>query len=391
MRTINWAQHRAHREQIQADQGQWIGLIDEDGIPLLDLPPQMLAMDWPEPRGTIEDISIEMLLRTPTGRVHPVSRELIAGNLGVTDALGKLVPVDGPARHIAIERPGLERRVMRISYPEVDGGTDLPRTMEVQGADLRIYLKLLPAPSHPLTWTGDFTRFTRDWVGPEDILETFEKPRDLADIKLFTVADGASIDGPADQVIFRLIDESLQAVSRMAGITSHPPYVAILEDSEIPPGPVPPPLYRTVSVRHRWFSWDAGSITGDARLIKDRASSRISFTEVMTCDRAVRQRSNNARILAGSMIPAGIDIGPDSTTDAVYTFTTDTPEILPAPSGSPYTILRPTDQTIWDEVGEIALANGIHLGARMWWPGDPQPPGRTLLHPTIIFSVRQEA
>ena len=35
---IDWAAHRKHREQIIADAGQWIGLLDADGNPLMDLP-----------------------------------------------------------------------------------------------------------------------------------------------------------------------------------------------------------------------------------------------------------------------------------------------------------------------------------------------------------------
>ncbi|WP_258863537.1 hypothetical protein [Corynebacterium ulcerans] len=30
-----------HRDQVIADQGQWLGLLDENGIPMMDLPPVM--------------------------------------------------------------------------------------------------------------------------------------------------------------------------------------------------------------------------------------------------------------------------------------------------------------------------------------------------------------
>lgn len=290
MRIIDWPAQRARHASIASDAGQWLGLLDEDGIPLLDLP-QVLEMDWPEQRGVIESVELKIRVRTPSGRLHAIARELIAENLGLTDEQTALIPITGPARFVALERPGLPRRVMRVSHVEVDGDTISPIMMKIHGTELLGYLELLPSPSTPTTWTGAFTRFTRDWVGPQDTIELFEHPRDLADIKLMQVADGGSVEGAADIVLHRLIDESLEAVLRMAGITSDPPYIAVL---------------------------------------------------------------------------------------------------LPSDVASPYTILRPTDQTIWAEVGDEAMLSGVAIRAHLWWPGDDQPAGRTLRYPTIVFTVRQE-
>lgn len=293
MRQIDWAVHRAHREQIAEDCGQWVGLTDEDGVPLLTLP-QLEGMDWPESRGSIESVKVTLPVRTPSGGVHQVVRELVAQQLGVVDEQARLVPVTGPARLLVLERPGMPRMAMKISHVEVEGDTHLPHSLTIHGVGVLGILDQLPCPSNPTTWTGVFTRFTRDWVGPPDKAVLFEHPRDLADMKLLTVADGASVEGDSDEVIHRLISESLQAVYRMAGITEHPPYVAVR---------------------------------------------------------------------------------------------------LPALAASPYTILRPTDQSIWAEVGNEALLAGVSVRAGLWWPGDPQPPGLTgppLVHPTIVFTVRQE-
>lgn len=35
----NWINHKKHREQVIQDEGRWIGLLDENGEPLIDLPP----------------------------------------------------------------------------------------------------------------------------------------------------------------------------------------------------------------------------------------------------------------------------------------------------------------------------------------------------------------
>lgn len=391
MRSIDWVAHRNHRQQIIEDHGQWVGLADEDGVPFLDLP-QLIEMDWPEPRGTIADVSATINVRTPSGRLHPVVRELIAENLGTVDHLAQLIPMDGPSRHLVLERPGMRRRAMRIAYCEADSDAYAPHVMEIMGSDLRVYMQMLAAPSHPLSWTNEWTRFTRDWVGPEDILELFDKPRDLSDIKMFTVADGASIDGPVDEVIYRLISESLAAIYQKVGITnpSDRPYVAVLEESEIPPGPVPPPLYKKVSVYRGFSGWGESNIEGDSRLVETISRTTLSFSEDMVCDRNLIRKSDKSTIDAGATIAGGLEVTYVSGSTGLYHFTTKTPEILPAPSGAPYTIIRPTDQTIWDEVGDIALSSGVKLSADMWWPGDPQPKGQALTQPTIVFSVKQE-
>lgn len=292
MRTIDWAKHKAHREQVMADHGQWMGLLDEDGVPIMSLP-QVTDMDWPTTRGVIDSVSTTLHTRTPSQRPHGVVAELVADGLGNLDEIGRLEPNSGPTRMIALERPGMKRETMRVTHAEAEGDSLSPHTLTIHGITLNGTLDMLPCPSNPLSWTGDFTRFDRDWVGDEEGTELFEKPRDLASFTMITVADGASVDGPAaDVVIHRIIDESLAAVHRVAGITDHPPYVAVL------------------------------------------------------ADRGHRQ--------------------------------------------SPRLILRPTDQTIWQEVGEAALVSGVAITADLWWPGDQPVPGHDLSLPTIVFTVKQE-
>lgn len=290
MREIDWVRHRRQREQYARDHGQWLGLVDQDGVPMVGLP-QLSSMDWPETRGTPESIELSMRARTPKQRVHAAVDHLVAEKLGRVDAVGRLEPVSGPARLVALERPGIPRRAGKVTHVVADGDQIAPHTLTIHGVDLLGILDQLPCPSNPMSWTGEFTRFERDWVGPPGEEAMFEQPRDLASTTMITVADGASVEGDADEVIFRLIDESLQAVYRVAGITSNPPYVAVLGER--------------------------------------KATSR--------------------RL-----------------------------------------ILRPTDQTIWQEVGEAAYNSGVSIRAELWWPGDPQPVGQVLSRPTIVFTVTQE-
>lgn len=231
MRTIDWDRHRAHREQVQQDRTRWVGLLDENFIPFLELP-QLTDYSWPESRGSISSVQMTMLVRTPSGGVHAVVDELVAENLGRTDKVGKLIPVTGPARLVRVERLGWKPRTMLVTHVVVEGDAWAPHTLTIHGTDMLGYLDLLPCPSNPSTWTGQFTRFTRDWVGPADVMETFERPRDLADMKMWVTAEDAAVEGAADQVIFQIIQRSLAAVHRVAGITRNYPYVVTLEPRE---------------------------------------------------------------------------------------------------------------------------------------------------------------
>lgn len=301
MRQINWEAHKAHRQQVITDStittggqvtaGCWLGLLDEDFVPIVDLP-QVTKMDWPDIRGSIDSVEITLRVRTPSGGTHRVVSELVANNLGKVDAVGKLVPVSGPVRLVEMRQGEGEQRTMLVTHAKAEGDADSPHTLTIYGVSALGYLDLLPCPSNPLSWTGEFTRFERDWVGPEDAKALFVSPRDLAPCTMITVADGASVEGKADEVIYRLIKESLEAVHRVRGIVEDPFYVAILDES---------------------------------------------------------------RGAAEQMIH------------------------------------RPTDQTIWQEIGERALTAGVSVRAHLWWPGDNPIPGYDLNLPTMVFRIRQEA
>ncbi|MCK2199202.1 hypothetical protein [Corynebacterium callunae] len=253
-------------------------------------------MTWPDNRGAIDSVNLQMRVRTPSGRMHAVVRELVAENLGVVDSYGELIPVTGPARFVRQEPVGKDPWTMRITHVEVEGDAALPHTITIHGVTMEAYLDLLPCPSNPLTWDGEYTRFTRDWVGPEGEQELFAQPRDLSSCTMIAVADGASVDGDSDVVIHRLIKESIDAVHRVCD-------QEVLEDG---------PIYVAL----------------------------------------LAERKADAHRL----------------------------------------IIRPTDQTLWKEIGDAALAYGVGIRADLWLPEQPQPvPDLILTAPTIIFTVRQEA
>lgn len=219
---IDWTAHRKHREQIIADTGQWVGLLDADGAPLMDLPP-VVSMVAPEARGDPGSLELTVLCRSSHGIIHPVVTELIAKQLGVLNPEGKLVPVADQTRFVAIERAGVPRRVYWVTHTVARGDADAPATLTLHGVGLTKLLSRFPAMSAPATWQQSFKRFERDWVGPENTTLVFSTPHQLAGMKMVTVADGATLDGPAEATIRRLIAESLDAAFRVAGITKDLP------------------------------------------------------------------------------------------------------------------------------------------------------------------------
>ncbi|TYR15633.1 hypothetical protein [Corynebacterium urealyticum] len=209
-----WREHKKHRDTMVEDTGRWIGLLDENGEPMLDCPPVVEAVS-PQTRGV--GVSGRWVIPCRSGGVvHPMVDELVAENLSEVDAEGRLVPVMRETRFLAVERPG-QRRVYRITHVTAVSDGAAPSVLEVHGEDLLSLLNRVPAFSSPTTITGKFVRFKRDWVGDETVESLYRVPRDLQDLRMLTVADGATLDGPAESVIRRVIDTSLDAAFRAVG------------------------------------------------------------------------------------------------------------------------------------------------------------------------------
>ncbi|HFG8808105.1 TPA: hypothetical protein ACGIY5_001472 [Corynebacterium striatum] len=226
MREIDWEKHRAHRQLVAKDRGVWIGLVDQDGVPLMDLPP-MTKYTAPATRLSPESASFTMAIKSPRGVVHPMTNHLAGRGIGRVDAQGRLELVADETRFIMVEKYQRPRRDYRVSHTILDGPSPLaPSTAEVHAADTLNWLTGIPAMSAPTTWTGEWKRFTRDWAGPENVGVQFAKPRDLQDIKMVSVADGATVEGPAEETLRRIYSESVEAAFRAAGIDDAPVKVA---------------------------------------------------------------------------------------------------------------------------------------------------------------------
>lgn len=238
-----WHRHRAHRAQVMADAGQWVGLADENGVPICDLPP-LLEMSAPQVRGEPGELELFTAVRSPLGLMHTAVDELVAEGLGVQDGEGRLEPVNTATRFVAVERPG-DRRLFRVTHVVVEGGWQSPSTMVVHGIALLDMLNDHPAWSYPVSITGTWHRMDQDYA------TNFEQERDLQDLQMAASTDGFVISGPADVAIHQLISESVAASYRAVGVADHPIRVAPLSPSPSSPQvllrPTDDPLWETVA------------------------------------------------------------------------------------------------------------------------------------------------
>ena len=232
--------HQKHRRAVARDEGQWVGLFDERCEPIMDCPPLLPPMSAPASRNTPSSFRGLFSVRGEDGQVHDIVGELASGG-GVVDAQGQWVRVPQRSRFIVVERAGGQRYTYRVSHVVDSGDWETSTSMEVHGADLLAELNRHVAWSGPTTVTGNFTTFTRDWAGPENVGVQFTKPRDLQDFKMVTVADGATLGGgegdTAESTIRELIERSLGTswrASGIPGVVEDPPIVVDPAGSGLP-------------------------------------------------------------------------------------------------------------------------------------------------------------
>ena len=224
---IDWAAHKAHREHVVATRGQWIGLLDENGIPLMDMP-SVVDATAANAVGSAEEIELSFSVAGRTGVTHRAVAELIADNLGKVDAAGRLIPAAAPTRFITVQRPGL-RYTYRVTHCTAEGDQTRPHTLRVHGLHVASLLELIPAWSVPLSITGKWHRLDRDYAA------AWTREMVLQDLQLAAQADGFTITGPALATIYRLVSDSLAATWTAIGLNTDPPIqVAAIDNAASP-------------------------------------------------------------------------------------------------------------------------------------------------------------
>lgn len=210
----DWEQHKLHREEVIRTQGRWIGLLDGNGHPICDLPPNPLELEAPQQRMAIASMRMKINVGSRWGAKHPALRALIDDTLGATES-GAVEPT-AKTRFVAIETSEGLRQAWRIGQR---GTPHLADTLTIHAVDILQYLQQIPSVSQPAKWNQQGGWFTaeQDWVATADHARKFDTPREVREIDFSSsyLADNV-LEGPADVVIHQALNESLQAV--FAGI-----------------------------------------------------------------------------------------------------------------------------------------------------------------------------
>lgn len=210
MDVAEFMDYRKHIDYVVDTFGQWVGVCDEEGWPLLELPPT-ISLSASETRGASS--SVEATVRLDAG--HPLLQEFIGKGLGEMKG-GKLELAGSAARLLVVQRPGA-----RLAYQATIGvasGVSGPSELNIRGVDLLEGLSAWPCPSIPLEWTkAKFSSWNTDASGAE-----YSKPRELARVEFGTAVDGYTVDGPAVSVLRTLIQDSLDAVNALCGWSDDP-------------------------------------------------------------------------------------------------------------------------------------------------------------------------
>nr|WP_052095173.1 hypothetical protein [Corynebacterium auriscanis] len=159
---MDWVAHKKHRDYMVATTGQWAGLLDENGVPLCDLPP-VVEIEGDTTRSDLGELTMTVQVRTPSGEVHPIVDEIIARGLGVVDSQARLVPANQATRFVCVEREGL-RTVYRVMFATAHGGAYVPSTVKIHAVTVLDVLQGLPAWSNPRSIDGQWRSVNQDFA-----------------------------------------------------------------------------------------------------------------------------------------------------------------------------------------------------------------------------------
>lgn len=209
----DWVTWRKHVEQKIKDEGQWVGLADENWEPIIDLP----AVEELNARGTrLSPADLEAVMPAQhNGTAHLVVSELITDGLGVFSESGTISPNNSAARNIIVQRRGeRSRQAYFVAMTRAEGEGEIPEKITVSGQDLMGLLAATPCPSVPRRWGKEPMK---QWV--EDAGGKYAKPRFYGAVEMADSLDGYTMHGPAVKVIKTLIQDSVDAVCAQMGFT----------------------------------------------------------------------------------------------------------------------------------------------------------------------------
>lgn len=230
---MNWEDLHAHIEQAVRDRGKLVLLCDADGVPVCELP----VVDKSAKETLVAAASGELTIpvRGRMGQMHEAVRHLLVDNVGEIRPDGTLAPVTDETWIIVVCTEG-ERSAFIASHPRAPlHPINPPDVLHIPVAYLSSLLEFWPAPSVPQVWTPTYVANDgkeypafEEWT--EDAGGAYETPRTYAPVQFATVADGHTMDGPAEYVIRTLIQDSLDAVNNLKEWADDPHMVVDFAD-----------------------------------------------------------------------------------------------------------------------------------------------------------------
>lgn len=145
---VNWEAFKAQRNLTMAAEGQWVGVLDKNWEPVMDVE-DWLDADWPRPWADTGSMSMVLPGTLADGSRNPAVAYLLTAELGNLDNPATMEALFHESVHIAVQRPGLPMRVYKILDLIPEGGDDFPRQMTITGMDLVEHLKHLPLWADP--------------------------------------------------------------------------------------------------------------------------------------------------------------------------------------------------------------------------------------------------
>lgn len=144
---IDWESFKARRAREVREQGQYVGILDKDWNPVMDIE------DWESAEwggAFLEVGSMQMVLpgSLSDGSPNPVVEYLISADVADFNEPSRLDRMFHEGVHIMVEREGA-RRVYRVLDVAPEGGRSTPNFVTVTGVELLEHLKHLPLWADP--------------------------------------------------------------------------------------------------------------------------------------------------------------------------------------------------------------------------------------------------
>lgn len=204
------SQWRKHIDRVVQDEGQWVGIADENGYPIYEL---VGKINFPESH--LQAASAEITVNVEPG--DRILDDLVGDSLGQMDAAGRLVPANGPARLLVLVRPG-ERRAAIVTHVVVTGQAT-PSQVTVHGVDLLDSLASWPCPSINLEgW--EMAKWQQRKTDASGI--RYGKVREMAQLQFATKLYRYAKRGTARDVLRVIVQDSFDSVNKLYGWQDNP-------------------------------------------------------------------------------------------------------------------------------------------------------------------------